>query len=126
MPDCRNFPYEDFSDIKVPDDFLEKPSMRVLLDAISILRRHVGGKAAIIGKAMGPWTLSYHMAGTQNFLLQVGLRELNRVNKMLDQLMPASIASVKAQFQAGGTWCQRPCHRQSRERCHLEEFLLPS
>ena len=55
--------------------------MRVLLDAISILRRHVGGKAAIIGKAMGPWTLSYHMAGTQNFLLQVGLRELNKVNK---------------------------------------------
>ena len=70
MPDCRNFLYEDFSDIKVPEDFLEKPSMRVLLDAISILRRHVGGKAAIIGKAMGPWTLSYHMAGTQNFLLR--------------------------------------------------------
>ena len=89
MPDCRNFPYEDFSDIKVPEDFLEKPSMRVLLDAISILRRHVGGKAAIIGKAMGPWTLSYHMAGTQTFLFQAGLRELNKVRRMLDQLMPS-------------------------------------
>jgi len=46
MPDNKNFPYEDFSDIKVPDNILEKPSMKVVLDAISILRRHVGGKVA--------------------------------------------------------------------------------
>ena len=69
MPDVKAFPKADFSDIEIPVDFLEKPSCRVVLDAISILRRQVGGSAAIIGKVMGPWTLSYHMAGTQNFLL---------------------------------------------------------
>lgn len=101
MPDCRNFLYEDFSDVVVPEDFLEKPSMRVLLDAISILRRQVGGKAAIIGKAMGPWTLAYHMVGTQNFLLHIGMQELDKVNRVLRQLVPATLASIKAQFQAG-------------------------
>lgn len=101
MPDCKNFPHEDFSDILMPEDFLEKPSMRVLLDAISILRRHVGGKSAIIGKAMGPWTLAYHMTGTQNFLLQIGMQEFDKVNKMLRQLVPVTMASIKAQFQAG-------------------------
>ncbi|MBU0990400.1 MAG: MtaA/CmuA family methyltransferase, partial [Proteobacteria bacterium] len=101
MPDVKYFPHADFSDVKVPEDFLEKPSMRVVLDALSILRRHVGGQVAIIGKVMGPWTLSYHMAGTQNFLLQVGMEEKDKVKKMLRQLMPATIASAEAQFRAG-------------------------
>jgi MtaA/CmuA family methyltransferase len=127
MPDCRNFPYEDFSDIRVPEDFLEKPSMKVLLDAISILRRHVGGQAAIIGKAMGPWTLSYHMAGTQNFLLHVGMRELDKIRKMLDQLMPVSIASVKAQFQAGADVVVLADHATGNlvSANHYRELLLP-
>jgi len=73
MPDTKFFPHADFSDVVVPKDFVEKPSIRVVLDALSILRRHVGGKVAIIGKVMGPWTLSYHVAGTQNFLLQIGM-----------------------------------------------------
>jgi len=64
MPDNKNFPYQGFSDVIVPDHILEKPSMKVVLEALSILRRHVGGKVAVIGKVMGPWTLSYHMAGT--------------------------------------------------------------
>jgi [methyl-Co(III) methanol-specific corrinoid protein]:coenzyme M methyltransferase len=101
MPDGKRFPHEDFSDVLVPPDLLEKPSMRVVLDALSILRRHVGGQVAIIGKVMGPWTLSYHMAGTQNFLLQLGLREFDKVNKMLRQLMPVTISFAQAQFQAG-------------------------
>jgi [methyl-Co(III) methanol-specific corrinoid protein]:coenzyme M methyltransferase len=101
MPDSRNAPYADFSDVIIPENILEKPSMRVVLDAISKLRRHVGGRVAIIGKVMGPWTLSYHMAGTQNLLLQVGLGEKDKVVKMLRQLMPVTIAFAKAQFQAG-------------------------
>ncbi len=101
MPDSKNFPYEDFSDVVVPENILEKPSMKVVLDALSILRRHVGGKVAIVGKVMGPWTMAYHMAGTQNFLLQLGLDEEGVISKMLRQLMSVTIAFANAQFQAG-------------------------
>jgi MtaA/CmuA family methyltransferase len=73
MPDSKTSPYADFSDIQIPENILEKPPMRVVLDALSILRHNVGDKVAIIGKVMGPWTLSYHMAGTQNFLLLLEL-----------------------------------------------------
>lgn len=127
MPDCKNFLYEDFSDIEVPEDFLERPSMRVVLDAISILRRHVGGRVAIIGKAMGPWTLSYHMAGTQNFLLQIGMGELEKVDRMLRQLMPATIASINAQFQAGADMVVFADHATGNlvSAKHYEEILLP-
>jgi len=127
MPDTKSFLYEDFSDVIVPDDFLEKPSMRVLMDALAILRRHVGGRVAIIGKAMGPWTLSYHMAGTQNFLLQIGLGEKEKVRKMLRQLMPVSIASANAQFRAGADIVVLADHATGNlvGSYHYEELLLP-
>ncbi len=127
MPDTKTFPHADFSDVEVPGDFLEKPSMRVVLDALSILRRHVGGRVAIVGKVMGPWTLSYHMAGTQNFLLEVGMEEKEKITRMLRQLMPATIASAKAQFQAGADIVVLADHVTGNlvGPYHYEEFLLP-
>jgi [methyl-Co(III) methanol-specific corrinoid protein]:coenzyme M methyltransferase len=127
MPDCKNFPHADFSDIHMPADFLEKPSTRVVLDALNILRRHVGGRVAIVGKVMGPWTLSYHMAGTQNFLLHVGLEEKEKVMKMLRQLMPATIAFARAQFQAGADIVVFADHATGNliGPKHYEEYLLP-
>jgi MtaA/CmuA family methyltransferase len=100
MPDAKTALHVDFSDVIVPENILEKPSLRVVLDALSMLRREVGGQIAIIGKVMGPWTLAYHMAGTQNFLLQLGLSEKDRINRMLRQLMPVTIAFANAQFRA--------------------------
>ena len=54
MPDCKNFPNADFSDVAVPEDFLEKPSMRVVLEALSILRRHVGDRRLLSVRPWGP------------------------------------------------------------------------
>ena len=127
MPDSRTAPHADFSDVVVPENILEKPSMRVVLDAISNLRRQVGGKVAIVGKVMGPWTISYHMAGTQNLLLQVGLEEKDKIVRMLRQLMPVSIAFAKAQFQAGADIVVLADHATGSlvGAYHYQEYLLP-
>jgi [methyl-Co(III) methanol-specific corrinoid protein]:coenzyme M methyltransferase len=127
MPDVKGFPYADFSDVQVPSDFLEKPSCRVVLDALSILRRHVGGRVAIVGKVMGPWTLSYHMAGTQNFLLAVGMGESDKVKKMLRQLMPVTIAFANAQLQAGADAVVMADHATGNlvGPYHYRDYLLP-
>ena len=127
MPDAKNFPFENFADVTVPQNLLEKPSTKVVLDALSILRRHVGGKVAIVGKVMGPWTLSYHMAGTQNFLLQIGMGEAEKVTKMLRQLMPVTVAFARAQFQAGADIVVLADHATGNlvGPYHYEELLLP-
>jgi [methyl-Co(III) methanol-specific corrinoid protein]:coenzyme M methyltransferase len=127
MPDCKNFPYEDFADIAVPEDFLDRPSMRVVLDALTRLRRKVGGQVAIIGKAMGPWTLAYHMAGTQNFLLQLGMGEIEKINTMLKQLIPVTLASITAQFQAGADIVVLADHATGNlvSARHYEAHLMP-
>ena len=127
MPDNKDFPNADFSDVQVPENILEKPSMKVVLDALSILRKHVGGKVAIIGKVMGPWTLSYHMAGTQNFLLQIGMGETESIKKMLRQLMPVTVAFARAQFEAGADIVVLADHATGDlvGPYHYEELLLP-
>lgn len=127
MPDVKEFPNADFSDIEIPADFLEKPSCRVVLEAISILRREVGGQVAIIGKVMGPWTMSYHMAGTQNFLLALGMGETAKIAKMLRQLMPATIAFINAQFRAGADIVVLADHATGNlvGPYHYEEHLVP-
>lgn len=54
MPGVKAFPYKDFHKGEIPHDLLEKPSMQVVLDALSILKRQVGDQAAVVGKVMGP------------------------------------------------------------------------
>jgi MtaA/CmuA family methyltransferase len=127
MPDGKSFPYADFSDIQIPENILEKPSMRVVLDALSILRHIVGDKVGVFGKVMGPWTLSYHMAGTQNFLLQIGLGEKEKVIKLMRQLMPVTIAFARAQFQAGADVVCLADHVTGdlAGPYHYRELLLP-
>ena len=127
MPDAKTTPHADFSDVIVPKNILEKQSLRVVLDAISMLRREVGGRVAIIGKVMGPWTLSYHMAGTQNFLLQLGLNEKDRIDRMLRQLMQVTITFANAQFQAGADAVVLADHATGNliGPYHYRDYLLP-
>ena len=49
MPDVKAFPNADFSEVTVPADLLEKPACRVVLDALSILRRHARDIEARLG-----------------------------------------------------------------------------
>jgi [methyl-Co(III) methanol-specific corrinoid protein]:coenzyme M methyltransferase len=67
------------------------------------------------------------MAGTQNFLLQLGLEEKDKVNKMLRQLMPVTIAFANAQFQAGADIVVLADHATGNlvGKYHYEEYLLP-
>jgi MtaA/CmuA family methyltransferase len=49
--------WEQPEDIRVPDDLLDHPDTKCVLDAIRLLRKQFGDEVAIIGKTMGPWSL---------------------------------------------------------------------
>jgi MtaA/CmuA family methyltransferase len=100
MPDAKTHPFQKVEDLKIPENILEKPSLKVVLEALSLLRHQYGDEVAIIGKVMGPWTISYHMAGTENFLLWSAI-EPDKVRRFLDALKEVTVLFAKAQFQAG-------------------------
>ena len=100
MPDAKSHPVKQIKDIVIPKNILEKPSMKVVLDAISILRKEYGDRVAILGKVMGPWTISYHLVGTEQFLTWTILNP-DKVRGFLEVLKEVTVLFGKAQMQAG-------------------------
>jgi [methyl-Co(III) methanol-specific corrinoid protein]:coenzyme M methyltransferase len=100
MPDTRTHPVRELKDITIPRAILEKPSMKVVLDALAILRREYGDRVALLGKVMGPWTISYHLVGTEEFLTWTILAP-DKLREFLDRLKGISIQYARAQLQAG-------------------------
>lgn len=100
MPVARSRLWSDPEECRIPDGFLEKPSTKAVLDAIRILRRLYGHHVAIVGKVMGPWTLSYHMHGIQDFLMET-IIDPHKVRGFLDRLKEVTVLFGIAQIQAG-------------------------
>jgi MtaA/CmuA family methyltransferase len=86
--------------VDLPDDFLARPSIAAVLEALAILRRVYGHRVAIVGKVMGPWTLAYHTRGIQDFLAET-LLEPETVRRFLDRLKAVTIRFGRAQIAAG-------------------------
>ncbi|SMB99062.1 [methyl-Co(III) methanol-specific corrinoid protein]:coenzyme M methyltransferase [Thermanaeromonas toyohensis ToBE] len=100
MPDVLENPFGDPEEIKVPTDFLDRPPVRTVLKALKILKREYGDYVCLIGKVMGPWTLSYHLHGVQNFLIKTIL-EPDKVHRFLARLKEVSVMFANAQLKAG-------------------------
>jgi MtaA/CmuA family methyltransferase len=126
MPANRTSPWSDPEQAEIPDDFLEKPSTRAILEAITILRARYGDQVVIMGKVMGPWTLSYHMHGVQDFLIKTIL-EPDTVRAFLDRLKEVTVLFARAQIEAGADVLCLPDHLTgdlaSAET--YRDFLLP-
>ncbi len=126
MPETMTHPAKSPSDVVIPDDLLEKPSIKVVLDAISILRREYGDRVAILGKVMGPWTICYHTVGVEDFLILVRL-DPDQVRAYLEAYMPVTIAVANAQLRAGADAVVLPDHATGAmvSARTYAEFLVP-
>jgi [methyl-Co(III) methanol-specific corrinoid protein]:coenzyme M methyltransferase len=101
--------YDKPADIRIPDDILDRPDMRCVIDAIRILRERFGDEVAIIGKTMGPWSLGYHTFGVEPFLL-LSLDDPVATREVLDRLKELTVAFGIAQFEAGADAVTLPDH----------------
>ncbi|MBI3695298.1 MAG: MtaA/CmuA family methyltransferase [Acidobacteria bacterium] len=96
-------------DIRIPADLLTHPDTRCVLEAIKILKRDFGNEVAVIGKTMGPWTLSYHCFGLEDFLLLTA-DDPGQAMLCLDRLKEVTVAFGLAQIEAGADALTLPDH----------------
>jgi [methyl-Co(III) methanol-specific corrinoid protein]:coenzyme M methyltransferase len=101
--------YHEPDDIRLPDDLLEHPDTRCVLDAIRLLRARFGDEVAIIGKTMGPWSLAYHTFGVEPFLL-LSLDDPAATKVCLERLKEITVAFGLAQIEAGVDALTLPDH----------------
>jgi [methyl-Co(III) methanol-specific corrinoid protein]:coenzyme M methyltransferase len=125
MPDSKPI-WSSVDDIRIGPDFLKHPACKVPLDAIAILRKRLGEDAAVCGKAFGPWTLAYHLFGVEKFLIRT-LDDPAQTHRILERLLPVTVAFAKAQLDAGADVMCIPDHATS-DLCSpaaYKEFLIP-
>jgi [methyl-Co(III) methanol-specific corrinoid protein]:coenzyme M methyltransferase len=101
--------YETPDDIRIPDDLLDHPDTRCVIEAIKLLRRQFGDEVAIIGKTMGPWSLGYHCFGVERFLL-MSLDDEAMTKDCLERLKVVTIEFGLAQIDAGADALTLPDH----------------
>jgi [methyl-Co(III) methanol-specific corrinoid protein]:coenzyme M methyltransferase len=106
MPMVKTHPIQHPDDFTLPKDFLDKPSIKTVLDAITLLHKKYSDTCMVIGKVMGPLTLAYHLHGTEELLMKT-LLEPNEVHDFLEVFSQISLVFAHAQFEAGAdmlTW----------------------
>jgi [methyl-Co(III) methanol-specific corrinoid protein]:coenzyme M methyltransferase len=131
MPNPATHPWADRSaPIRLPDGFpdafLEDKYVRCAVEAIRLLKRHLGDRAMILGKVMGPWTLSYHLYDVQEFLYDT-LMDPDRVRRSLDTLQAVPLVFAQAQLEAGAdaiVWADHATGDLVRNTMY-RDFLLP-
>ena len=126
MPAIRTHPFSDPEEFEMPEDFLERPTIKTLLESIQILRGIYGDEVAICGKVMGPWTLSYNLYGVDNFLMDLIL-DPEKAKRFLQVFKEISITFALAQIEAGAdmiTWADHATGDMISAKMY-EEFLFP-
>ena len=96
-------------DVRIPSNFLEHPDTIAITRSISILKEELGDEVAIIGKTMGPWTLSYHVFGVEPFLLMT-IDDPEMTMECLNRLKEISVLFGQAQIDAGADALTFPDH----------------
>ncbi len=117
---------EDVSDFEIPEDYLDRLPVRTVVNAIGILKEKYGDTVAVMGKVMGPWTLSYNLAGTQEFLMET-IEEPELVETALRKFKELALQFALAQVRAGAdiiTWCDHATGNLVSAEMY-ERFLLP-
>ena len=126
MPESGRPIYRSLDDIRIPPDLLEHPGCAVPLAAIGLLKQRLGDDAAVCGKVFGSWTQGYHYFGVENFLMGT-VDDPDQTHRILDKLMPVTVAFANAQIEAGAD-CILLADHATRDLCSpnaYETFLLP-
>jgi len=96
-------------EIRIPANFLTHADTKCVLEALKILKKQFDGEVAILGKTMGPWTLSYDCFGLENFLL-MSVDDPGKTAACLDKLKEATVQFGLAQIEAGADALTLPDH----------------
>ena len=126
MPTISTHVAHDVTDFKVPDDFLDRLPVKTVIDSIKLLKAKYGDDVIVIGKVMGPWTLSYHLYGLQDFLIKT-VFEPETVRWLLNTFKELSLRFAIAQIEAGAdmlTWADHATGDLISADMY-KEFLLP-
>ena len=125
MPQIIGKLWKDYSDIIINPGFMDNYAVKAVLECITKLKKNYPD-IAIAGKVFGPWTLSYHFFGVEDFLIKTITNPVE-VHDILNKLTKVTLRFADAQIQAGADIITVADHA-TKDLCSplaYRDFLLP-
>jgi len=125
MPQVIGKLWKEYRDIDIRPGFMDNNAIRMVLECISKLKNRYPD-IAVVGKVFGPWTLSYHLFGVEDFLIKT-ITNPPEVRDILNKLMEVTIKFADAQVKAGADIITVADHA-TKDLCSplaYRDFLIP-
>jgi [methyl-Co(III) methanol-specific corrinoid protein]:coenzyme M methyltransferase len=100
QPSVKAHPFDSADKIEIPEDFLERGRIPVVLEATKILKEKWGNTLPILAGFEGPMTLAGHLVGTEKLLIWM-IKKRNEVKEILEKTTEANIIYANALLKAG-------------------------
>ncbi len=101
--------YDDPSTIMSPEEFVKEGRVKVVQDAVSILKKTHGENYAVVAGNTGPFTLAGHLVSTENLVFGMMMAP-EEVDKWVDAVTPIVKSYTQALIDAGAdiVQCSEP------------------
>ncbi|MCP8308066.1 MAG: MtaA/CmuA family methyltransferase [archaeon] len=100
QPSVKEHPFASADQVKIPEDFLERGRIPVVLEATKILKEKWGNTLPILVGFEAPITLAGHLVGTERLLIWM-IKKRNEVKELLKKTTEADVIYVNALLKAG-------------------------
>ena len=100
LPTFVSHPWQAADDAVVPDDLLSRPPISTYLETLRIAKRDYGDQMAVLGKVMGPLSMTQVMCGIERVMMAL-IEQPELMAHFLDVCVEVLVECANAQFEIG-------------------------
>lgn len=100
LPTFQSHPWRHAEDAVVPDDLLDRAPISTYLETLRIAKRRYGDRIAVLGKVMGPLSMTQAMCGVQRVMMAL-IEEPELIAHFLNVSLEILVHCAHAQFEVG-------------------------
>lgn len=100
LPSFQSHPWQCADDAGVPEDLLNREPISTYLETLRIAKRRYGDKMAVLGKVMGPFSMTQAMCGVERVLMAL-VDEPDVLAHFLQVSVEILVACANAQLELG-------------------------
>lgn len=100
LPMYASHPWSDRDDATAPKDLLDRVPLKTNLEALRIAKQRYGDRIAVLGKVMGPFSMTQVMYGVENTMLGL-FDEPDKLEYFMDVCIDILVENGNAQLDLG-------------------------
>lgn len=119
--------YDDPDQLVIPDDWMNRGRVPVVLDAIRKLRKKYDNEVPVISSTVGPFSMAGKLFGFNNFFIWL-IEQPDYVHRIMSKLNVLAIEYARLQVEAGAdsiTIGEASCSGDLVSPQVYEEFIMP-